>query len=464
MAPLLLLGVTCASLCMPTAPKASNANILREAEDAHAAELASDTAAAFLTDVDSIPNVRFESSEVGARYAGPDAEVLGEAAASVHCTTQPLLTRAECMGLRLEAQAAMAMGLSSDFTYVDVGNIGEVNVRDLPVALPLIRRKMATWLPLLADRFQLSAQSLRVCDAVVIRYDCARRATQQPMHRDAALISFNIPLSADFEYSGGGTCFEGSGEVIRRPLGRLLCHASGMRHAGHQITSGVRWVLVVFLLSTDVPQLPRRCMGIAAQAFADASDFEDDGEMDHATAAKAKGYAALTTALALSPADYQLHHDLGSFHLAEGDTERARRSFHTAATLRNHRCPRPHGALASLMSECGRHRAALRHYEAALDALTSGSQDRLIARAAAIGAAKCVLALHERHRDARASTAEAVRAQMGVAASRLRDALAGLEDIEEEREDEQTLEGEELLRRMDQLSRAQGVELAAVGT
>ena len=188
---------------MPTAPKASNANILREAEDAHAAELASDTAAAFLTDVDSIPNVRFDSSEVGARYAGPDAEVLGEAAASVHCTTQPLLTGAECMGLRLEAQAAMAMGLSSDFTYVDVGNIGEVNVRDLPVALPLIRRKMATWLPLLADRFQLSAQSLRVCDAVVIRYDCARRATQQPMHRDAALISFNIPLSADFEYSGG---------------------------------------------------------------------------------------------------------------------------------------------------------------------------------------------------------------------------------------------------------------------
>ena len=57
---------------------------------------------------------------------------------------------------------------------------------------------MVAWrLPLVADCFALDAASLRVCDAVVLRYDYAQGATRQPFHRDEALISFNIPLSAD---------------------------------------------------------------------------------------------------------------------------------------------------------------------------------------------------------------------------------------------------------------------------
>ena len=53
-------------------------------------------------------------------------------------------------------------------------------------------------------------------------YDAARQATRQPMHRDEALVSFNIPLSDESEYEGGGTSFEGSGAVLRPPMGRLL--------------------------------------------------------------------------------------------------------------------------------------------------------------------------------------------------------------------------------------------------
>ena len=52
--------------------------------------------------------------------------------------------------------------------------------------------------------------------------------------------------------------------MLRPPQGRLLCHASGMRHAGHAISRGVRWVLVVFLVSTRAPQLVRRCSNLAA--------------------------------------------------------------------------------------------------------------------------------------------------------------------------------------------------------
>ena len=36
-------------------------------------------------------------------------------------------------------------------------------------------------------------------------------------------------------------------------------HASGVRHAGHHITSGTRWVMVLFVRSRQVPQLAWRC-------------------------------------------------------------------------------------------------------------------------------------------------------------------------------------------------------------
>jgi hypothetical protein len=182
------------------------------------------------------------------------------------------MSKSECLALRLEAQAAMAMGMSSEFSYTDVVRVGEVHVVDLPVARLTLRNKLTELLPPLAQLFGLGPSSLRVCDAVVVRYDAAKGATRQPVHRDNALVSFNIPLSAEVEYAGGGTCFEGSGEVIKAPMGTMLCHASGMRHAGQAITGGVRWVLVLFLLSTDVPQLARRCAAIAAEAQADADD------------------------------------------------------------------------------------------------------------------------------------------------------------------------------------------------
>lgn len=445
----LLSVLPCPSFHMPTT---IDSRIIREAEQTHAAEIASDTAATFLTPVDAVAHVPCVTTHVGARYAGPDAEMLGDGAADVYCSTQPILTPAECSAFRLEAQAAMKLGLSSDFTYTDVASLGEVHVADLPIARGMLRRKLSTVLPLMAERYGLAASSLRVCDAVVVRYDASQKATRQPFHRDNALVSFNIPLSAGFEYAGGGTCFEGTGEVLRMPMGRLLYHASGMRHAGHAITKGVRWVLVVFLLSTDVPQLYRRCASLAAAAQADAEDAADDGDDDDAAEARERAIAALSTALVLAPTDYQLHHDLGSFYLAEGDTSSARQAFMKAVSLYP-LCPRPRGALASLLSDAGRHRAALRHYEAALAALTrndGASSNRLIELAAAVGAAKCVLALDEQHRDSEGDAAATVAQRMEAAARWLRGALEASDIEDDDDDDEDAEEAGQLLRRLEE--------------
>ncbi|EOD31504.1 hypothetical protein EMIHUDRAFT_112832 [Emiliania huxleyi CCMP1516] len=217
------------------APAAAT-HILAEAEAAHAAEVASGTAAAFLSHrtASSRREVAFSSHHVGARFVGPDSAALGDGASSVHISDEAVLAPAECAALRLEARLAMAKGLSSQFTYTDVAPIREATGGC----------SAASWLAC-SSRWWLAASP------------CLPARCGQPFHRDEGLVSFNVPLSR-------GTCFEGSGAVLRPPQGRLLCHASGMRHAGHAISRGVRWVLVVFLVSTRAPQLVRRCSNLAA--------------------------------------------------------------------------------------------------------------------------------------------------------------------------------------------------------
>ena len=97
-------------------------HILAEAEAAHAAEVASGTAAAFLSHrtASSRREVAFSSHHVGARFVGPDSAALGDGASSVHISDEAVLAPAECAALRLEARLAMAKGLSSQFTYTDV--------------------------------------------------------------------------------------------------------------------------------------------------------------------------------------------------------------------------------------------------------------------------------------------------------------------------------------------------------
>ena len=430
---------------------ASAKSMMQEAEHAHDAEVASSKAALFLgAEAAAEEKVGFTIHDVGESFAGPDSKVLGSAAAGVHISAQPVLTAAECLSIRLEAKSALTQGLTSYFTYADLASVGEVNVADLPMARKLLRRKFASTLfPAVSQQFGLEASSLRVCDAVVVRYDAAKRATHQPMHADQGLVSFNIPLSSQLEYEGGGTCFEGTGDVLRSPMGNLLVHASGMRHAGSAIRRGVRWVLVVFLVASHVPQLARRCSNIASESMALAATADDQGDEAGAMEARQRAKMALLTAIDLAPVeDFQLHHDLGLLLLNEGDTAAAQCAFQRAAQLYP-RCPRPHTAVGMLLSDANRHRAAFRRFQTAYEAVTQhgDGQDRNLALQVAVSAAHSVLTLHQRCRDSgcvEADTAKAVDGYVDEVAKWLRDSLANMDGIETE----QTPEAQEMLREL----------------
>ena len=345
---------------------------LRAAEATHAAELQSEVATSLTPETvppaDGFDDANsFWTHDVGAQFAGPDADAL-QNAHLVHRTEFPVLSRDECMALRDEAGAAMDAGITSTFSYTAAQNLGEVHLSDLAKGRDWLRTKLqTTLLPLLSSRFGVPAESLRVYDSLIIRYDAARNATRQPMHRDASLLSLNVALSDEDEYAGGGTLFEGSGEVLRVPMGHCMCHASGVRHAGHAIHRGQRWVLVVFLLATECPQYARRCGEHAALAKAHAHALRRaGGDVDECLKALDAADAALEAGLAMAPTDHELHHAMAGLHAMRDEPVKARESLRIASELYP-KCPKPRNALGSLLIAANRHRAALRHFERAYD-------------------------------------------------------------------------------------------------
>ena len=60
-------------------------------------------------------------------------------------------------------------------------------------------------------------------------------------------ITVNAMLSADNEYTGGGTHITNLDKTIRLQQGEMLIHLGDLEHAGAEIRSGVRRIFISFL-------------------------------------------------------------------------------------------------------------------------------------------------------------------------------------------------------------------------
>ncbi len=67
------------------------------------------------------------------------------------------------------------------------------------------------------------------------------------IHRDGSIVSFNVLLNSENEFTGGGTYIEASNTVYTIDRGDCFVHSGKVRHGGETITSGVRYILVGFL-------------------------------------------------------------------------------------------------------------------------------------------------------------------------------------------------------------------------
>ncbi|CAM9397292.1 unnamed protein product, partial [Heterosigma akashiwo] len=121
--------------------------------------------------------------------------------------------------------------------------------------------------PAVVDAFpslQTSPENLRLGDCRIIKYDASEGRVELGMHRDGLLVTANIALNSNQEYTGGGTLIEElitqsgkepsvrSAIPIRLEQGHVLLHPGDIRHCGAPITSGIRYVLVLFIMDRTI--------------------------------------------------------------------------------------------------------------------------------------------------------------------------------------------------------------------
>lgn len=98
----------------------------------------------------------------------------------------------------------------------------------------------------------------------VIRYDASMpRRHGLALHQDSTALTVNVSLSNPADYKGGGTFFpaaelaqQGEGLVVRNSSGGCLVHDGDIPHAGSDVTSGKRFILVGFLHLSELLTKP----------------------------------------------------------------------------------------------------------------------------------------------------------------------------------------------------------------
>ena len=89
----------------------------------------------------------------------------------------------------------------------------------------------------------------------MVKYDVTRRERQKlDMHTDKSEWTFLIALSngSGMDYEGGGTYFECIDATVHVQRGHALIFPGKLRHCGQRITSGLRFLLVGFLVDKTV--------------------------------------------------------------------------------------------------------------------------------------------------------------------------------------------------------------------
>jgi len=231
--------------------------------------------------------------------------------------------------------------------------LGEARLSHLPAeALDVLRSLLQEKLyPMLTDRFDVA--DLTVYDGLIL--GSIAPSISQPVHRDASLLTLNIALSSPDNFTGGGTYVEGLENHSGLPLcierGKALCHSSGIMHAGTAITSGERWVMVLFVIAKEQVQIARR-------AHADGLYLLDSKLLNEAK-------IAFETGLSAAPNDHLLHMGTGQIASMRGDNQEAFDRLAKAAAC----YPASHRAAMTMgkMLEAKRQpRAALRQFDRVL--------------------------------------------------------------------------------------------------
>ena len=254
----------------------------------------------------------FKTYTIKEGYAGPSEDKLKNGNI-IYETIQPILTDTDCeeyIQAAIQSIQKEKMEIASSKAEIETtsatqrfnSDLGEARLSQLsPKTIDKLQALLQNKLyPMLLSQFGPDHE-LTVYDGLIIGH--VAPSMSQPVHRDASLLTLNIPLSSPGDFSGrsngGGTYIEGVSNNVPLSIqkGNILSHSSGIMHAGIGIEQGQRWVMVLFLLSKDEPQIARRCHSEGLYAI-------QNQKLDDAMAAFEAG-------LTKAPHDHLLHMGVG---------------------------------------------------------------------------------------------------------------------------------------------------------
>lgn len=300
----------------------------------------------------------FNVISLGPGAAGPTESRLRRGS-DIFMTKKPILSQDECNDLIQEARAVIARGKSAasisnskSLTRTN-SELNEAKVSDLLEGKSWIKDLLHNKLfPMLEFAYGVEANSLTLNDGLVLGYIAPSRS--QPIHRDASLLTLQIALSPSSDFTEGGTYFEALKKEVQVDVGHAMCHSSGTMHAGKGITSGERWVMVMFVLAEDEPQLAKRFHAQGMNAM-DQNDYD-------------LAESCFQSGLKEAPCDHVLRMSLANCFLAQQKNKKAREQLRLAQDYKL--CSRACLLHSNLLVSGKRPRAALRRLEKALDQIS----------------------------------------------------------------------------------------------
>ncbi|KAL7554513.1 hypothetical protein ACHAWF_017970 [Thalassiosira exigua] len=110
-----------------------------------------------------------------------------------------------------------------------------------------------------------SPSVLRAHSVSLLKYNHTHPRTD--VHIDNGILAMTLAMTPQSEYTGGGTFYEhmGVANVLPMDVGHGTFRPGSVRHGGHRVTSGTRYILGAFLLLEDHVEHVRRLKNRGSQ-------------------------------------------------------------------------------------------------------------------------------------------------------------------------------------------------------
>lgn len=125
-------------------------------------------------------------------------------------------------------------------------------LKEIKNILPLFFEHYDLIINLIKDKCNIENGVLFIIqDAFIVKYEHDKQCELE-MHSDGGDVTVNILLSNSTDFEGGGTLFIDDNLTYLLEKGDMLIHRGNDRHSALKVTSGKRYVLVIFFETYNI--------------------------------------------------------------------------------------------------------------------------------------------------------------------------------------------------------------------